>query len=293
MAMRAVAGLATASPILPFLALEAGVAAAQTGPMQEVVVKLASPSVHASSVLSGLPGTTPLAAAGDRWIFQVHASQAPAVISKLDGDSGQVDYAEVAEKVHSDSVTPNDPCYSGCGPTSPTVENPDGDAGPSPTVFANQAYLQTVNAPQAWSITTGSSSVVVGVLDTGVDSNNPDLVGKVISGPNVCARDDALCGSAANVADGNGHGSHTSGIVAANTNNGIGVASIGWNTTVEMIKVLDSEGGGTTADVATGIYDAVAAGVKVISMSFSNDPCDEDPLDCGPDPDEQAAVNYA
>jgi hypothetical protein len=62
---------------------------------------------------------------------------------------------------------------------------------------------------------------------------------------------------------------------------------------VDVYKVLDSQGGGNTADVATAIYDAVAGGDRVISMSLADFSCAANPLDCGPDPDEQAAVEYA
>jgi hypothetical protein len=60
-----------------------------------------------------------------------------------------------------------------------------------------------------------------------------------------------------------------------------------------MYEVLDSSGAGNTADVTTAIYDAVRSGDRVINMSLSNFSCPVDPSDCGPDPDEAAAVEYA
>jgi hypothetical protein len=71
------------------------------------------------------------------------------------------------------------------------------------------------------------------------------------------------------------------------------VASLGERTSVEVFKVLDGTGSGTTAALATGIYDAVASGARVINMSLGNDACSVDPTNCGPEPDTQAAVEYA
>ena len=71
------------------------------------------------------------------------------------------------------------------------------------------------------------------------------------------------------------------------------MASLGWETRALDIKVLDDQGNGNTMDEATGIYDAVAAGARVINLSLTNEPCSMAPTDCGPDPDSEAAVEYA
>jgi hypothetical protein len=140
--------------------------------------------------------------------------------------------------------------------------------------------------------------VTVAVLDTGVDGQNPDLVGKVVRQTNLCT-DYPYCydpnpnnGNTADLDD-NGHGTHVSGILAADTDNGTGIASLGQNVSIDAYKVLDAQGNGDTADVATGIYDAVQAGDRVISMSLANYSCNQQPSSCGPDPDEQKAVEYA
>jgi hypothetical protein len=133
--------------------------------------------------------------------------------------------------------------------------------------------------------------VTAAVLDTGVDSAHPDLQGKVVRATNVCGAD-PNCGDTNNTDD-NGHGTHVSGLLAADTNNGTGMASLGWNVKLDEYKVLDQNGDGNTADVDTAIYRAVAAGDRVINLSLSNFSCQQNPGDCGPDPDEQAAVEYA
>jgi subtilisin family serine protease len=153
-----------------------------------------------------------------------------------------------------------------------------------------QSDLWAVNAPQAWAITQGSANVVVAVLDTGVDLSHVQLAGKVTVGPDVCADDRPLCASPG---DNNGHGTFVTGLIAASTNDGTGIASLGWDARALDIKVLDDQGNGDTMDEATGIYDAVAAGARVINLSLTNEPCSAAPSDCGPDPDSQAAVEYA
>ncbi len=144
--------------------------------------------------------------------------------------------------------------------------------------------------PAAWNVTHGNGTTVA-VLDSGVDTGQPDLAGKVVGNVNVCIDDDPLC---AGSGDPLGHGTHVTGILAADTDNGMGVASLGWGVNVVVFKVLDSEGEGNTTDVATAIMQAVNTyHVRVINMSFANFPCSIDPTDCGPSADLQTAIDYA
>ncbi len=254
-------------------------------PEVQLVVKLSGgAAVHASSLLAGLPGSTPRGMIADRYSFQVPEGEVAATLSRLQSAPG-VEYASQVRTVHSTAL-PNDPCYvSSCVATSADTGLP---------VLVTQSDLNQVNAPGAWAVTTGANAPLVAVLDTGVDGNHPDLIGKVIVGPVICAQDDPTCaGISGPNTDDNGHGTHVTGTIAAATNNGSGVASLGWQTRAETFKVLDSTGSGTTADLATGIYDAVAAGARVINMSLGNDACSVLPQNCGPDPDTQAAVQFA
>src|SRR4029453_17720451 len=82
--------------------------------------------------------------------------------------------------------------------------------------------LGKVQAPDAWGVTHGSASTVVAVLDTGVQAAHPDLAGKVVASGNFT--------SSSTLDDVYGHGTHVAGIVAAATNNALGVAGLGWNT---------------------------------------------------------------
>jgi hypothetical protein len=188
-------------------------------------------------------------------------------------------------------LVPNNPCYDAtCGPLQPVVENPN--YGPGATIVHpnGQTDMWAINAAQAWAITRGSANVLVAVLDTGVDPNQIQLAGKVVAVDDVCQHSYATCASPF---DNNGHGTFVTGLIAAATDDGIGIAGLGWNTRVIDIKVLNDEGQGNSADEATGIYDAVRMGARVINLSLASLPCSSDPGDCGTNPDEEAAIEYA
>ncbi|GEM_PF-4377563 len=125
---------------------------------------------------------------------------------------------------------------------------------PPPPVYPNdpdydyQWGLTKVRAPEAWALSTGQG-VLIAVLDTGTDYTHPDLSGKVrtdIDRDFVNNDNDAM--------DDHGHGTHVSGIAAAATNNGIGVAGMGWDASILPVKVLDNSGSGDHSLLAAGIY---------------------------------------
>ena len=198
-----------------------------------------------------------------------------------------------AAQAHPAEVIPDNPCYdSFCGPYKPVVvEYPTDGAGITSVHPDGETNLWAVNAAQAWAVTKGSSSIVVAVLDTGVDPNQPQLLPKVIVGPNTCAQDLPLCSG---LYDENGHGTFVTGLIAAQDNDGTGIASLGWNTKVIDIKVLDSTGHGDVPDEVTGIRYAISAGVRVINLSWVDTPCaaGAPPSSCS-DPEEQQAIESA
>lgn len=103
---------------------------------------------------------------------------------------------------------------------------------------------------------------MVAVVDTGVDYNHPDLKGRVIKGRDFVNGD-------SDPMDDNGHGTHCAGIIAANPANGFGISGISWKSKIMAVKVIGSDGWGTSFDVVQGIvYAARRAGVKVISLSI-------------------------
>lgn len=112
----------------------------------------------------------------------------------------------------------------------------------------------------AWDITTGNTSVKVAILDTGIDQDHEDLAAKIVANQNFTTS------STAN--DLYGHGTHVAGTVAAATNNNLGVAGVGYNTSLMNVKVLDDAGSGSYSGIANGIIWATDNGAKVINMSL-------------------------
>lgn len=128
-------------------------------------------------------------------------------------------------------------------------------------LFPQQWSLAKISAPAAWNFTIGAPQVLVAVLDSGADLSHPDLAGQIAGSQNFVGFGDAT--------DNNGHGTHTAGIIAARTNNGIGVASLGYQTRLLIGKVATDQGVGSVATVIQGLEWAIASGAKVVNMSFT------------------------
>ena len=180
------------------------------------------------------------------WTVRVPKGRGAATADRLRGQSGVV-WAEPDRRV-SLAAIPSDPCYD--PPSSAACGSTD------------QWGLVKVGAPVAWDVTRGSASVVVAVLDTGVQASHPDLAGKVVVGSNYSASPYSD--------DRHGHGTHVTGTIAALTDNGVGVAGLGWNTKVRAIKVLDDTGSGFVSDVVSGLNEAMVTGAKVVNLSLAD-----------------------
>jgi thermitase len=132
---------------------------------------------------------------------------------------------------------------------------------PNDTNYSKQWGLNRILAAGAWDISTGSTSMVVAILDTGVDETHPDLSPKMIAGYDF-SNNDAL------PHDEHGHGTHVAGIAAAATNNGLGIAGLDWNARIMPVQVIASNGWGSDSDAIEGINYASSHGARVINMSF-------------------------
>ena len=128
---------------------------------------------------------------------------------------------------------------------------------------SQQWDFSKIRVADAWQKSTGEG-VVVAVIDTGVDAAHPDLAGNVLSGY------DAIANTAGVSSDGNGHGTHVAGTIAAVTGNGLGVSGIAPDARILPVKVLGANGSGYMSDTAEGIVWAADHGANVINMSLGS-----------------------
>ncbi|MDP2790116.1 MAG: S8 family serine peptidase [bacterium] len=163
---------------------------------------------------------------------------------------------------------------------------------PNDPDYPLQTQLPQIGAPAAWDTRTDASSVIVAVLDSGVDITNPDLTANIWTNAKETAGDnldndgngfvDDVQGwnfiennndsrpqvtTGATVA-GLNHGTVIAGIIGAQGNNGVAGTGVAWQAKILSVRVLDSTGSGSTVTVAQGIAYAVAAGANIINLSF-------------------------
>ncbi|MCK6559845.1 S8 family serine peptidase [bacterium] len=174
-------------------------------------------------------------------------------------------------------------------------------ATPNDPRYPQQQHLPQIKAPEAWEVAKGSAEVVVAIIDTGTDWNHPDLVDNIWSNVDevldgidndgngfiddirgwdfVDNATDVAIGEDGDVADNNpmdfnGHGSHTSGLAAAVTDNATGVAAISWNVTVMPLRIgwqnTAGLGVGRSDWMSQGFIYAADNGADVASLSYGN-----------------------
>lgn len=192
----------------------------------------------------------------DVYVVGIDPSASVEEMVEFFGRNPNIAYAQ-PNYVYRAQVTPNDSLFGyqyalfnkgqqiGWIPGSP-VGNPNAD----------------IKAPQGWEETTGSSSVIIAVVDTGVDLTHPDLKNKLIGTGRDFVNLDAVA------ADDHGHGTMVAGVAGAETDNNEGIAGVGWNCRLLPVKVLDALGLGTEDRIIQGLLWAVENGAKVISLSF-------------------------
>lgn len=140
-----------------------------------------------------------------------------------------------------------------------------------------------ISAPQAWDVTVGDTSVIVGVLDSGCDWTHPDLDANILRNPGEIDHnglDDDHNGYVDDVVgwdfvhDDNDpyddffHGTHVCGTIGAVANNGFGTTGIVWNTRLLPLKFLDDSGSGSTETAIAAVEYAVQRGVRIINASW-------------------------
>jgi thermitase len=134
---------------------------------------------------------------------------------------------------------------------------------PNDPRYPNQWHLPRISAPKAWDTTTGRADQVIAIIDTGVNSNHPDLRGKMLPGYN-------FIGNNTNSSDDNGHGTLVAGAAAAIGNNAEGVAGVAFLNWILPVKALDSAGSGSHSSIANGITWAADNGARIINLSLGS-----------------------
>jgi thermitase len=132
---------------------------------------------------------------------------------------------------------------------------------PNDPEFSRQWAHTLMQSPAVWDITTGSTSITIAIIDTGIDEGHPDLASKIVAGYDFVDGD-------ADPHDLNGHGTHVAGIAAAVTDNGIGVAGMDWQARIMPVRVLDDEGSGYGSHITEGIRWAYENGARVLNLSL-------------------------
>jgi len=161
-----------------------------------------------------------------------------------------VAFAEADGRVHL-RFTPNDPLWA-----------------TDPYVGLGQWGARKIFLDRAWDLVTSPQPVTVAVIDTGVDAGHPDLAGALLTGVSFLSSQSGGCNGDAVGTDDNSHGTHVAGIVAARSDNAIGISGIARNARVLPIKALDCAGSGAVSDIARGIVYAVDRGARIVNISL-------------------------
>lgn len=199
--------------------------------------------------------------------------KAIALLADVGGAMGVVEYAE-PDHFYKLGATPNDPYYSLLWGLNNTGQTVGGDPG---------AANNDIDANLAWDLTTGSSSFVVGVADSGIRSTHQDITANRWTNPGEVAGDridndgngrvDDTWGwdfwnNDNNPTDDNGHGTHTSGTIGARGNNALGVTGVAWTVRLAGLKIGSASGSVSATAAASALNYCVGKGIRLSNHSW-------------------------
>jgi outer membrane protein assembly factor BamB/subtilisin family serine protease len=183
-------------------------------------------------------------------------------------DSGLYEYVETDRVLYAYGW-PNDPSFT----QQWSLDNTGQEGGVSGA---------DIGAVSAWNTTTGSASVLVAIIDSGMRLTHSDLVGNLWTNPSPSSTGytNDLHGIDATVSktstksgdptDSAGHGTHVAGTIGAVGNNGVGITGIAWSVHLMPLKFIRSDGTGSTSDNIACIDYAIAHGVMIINASYGS-----------------------
>jgi subtilisin family serine protease len=194
----------------------------------------------------------------------------PRMLTSFSQELAAVSYVDTDYIVYS-GATPNDPSFGIMW----NLHNTGQTGGISD---------RDIDAPEAWGVTTGTNSVKVAIIDTGVDYTHPDLAANIWTNtkeiPNNGIDDDGngyiddvhgydFYNYDGDPMDDYFHGTHCAGTIGAVGNNAKGVTGVAWKVTMMPIKFLNQDGAGIISDAVDAVYYATKMGVKLTSNSWT------------------------
>lgn len=197
------------------------------------------------------------------------------VVKVKDGESLEDLYSRLEERLDVEYVEPNYKIQT--------------TATPNDTYFSSQWNLTKIEAPEGWDISTGDSTISIGILDTGIRYTHTDLAAKIWTNPGEVGGgketnnidDDGngyiddwrgwdFINNDNNATDDQGHGTAVAGIAAASSNNSVGVAGVDWSAKVVALKVLDSDGSGYISNLVPALEYAGDNNIDIANMSLGS-----------------------
>lgn len=198
-----------------------------------------------------------------------------------EGTTGALDNTTIKELLAAGLIEFFEPNY-----TVKTFKTPNDFLFPQQWGLKNDSSRSVdISAEAAWDITTGSEEIVIGVVDTGVQADHPDLKDNMWINPFVNTENVSIVGGlhgydamnkSGNPDDENGHGTHVAGIIAASGNNSIGITGVSWNSKIMALKFMNNQGRGSMADAIDAIEYAInmkkrGVNLKILNNSWGGD----------------------
>ena len=142
------------------------------------------------------------------------------------------------------------------------------DSVPNDPIFTDGNELtnwgiEKIDLPSAWNISVGSNAVLVGVIDSGIDADHPDLINRVNRNLSRCFTSDYDTGCE----DEEGHGTHVAGIIGAQANNSIGISGVCWNVQLVSLRIALDDGTADLSKIANAINYAEQVNIPILNCS--------------------------